>query len=310
MSVRRLAEDSVQPASFRLHAGKCGLGGGHDQEISEGPRAIGGHPAADARAGTGWLGDQGGDREHRRHARHALYPRAGSRDLLHPVPAEAGRHPRPYPGLRHDALHAARRRRADRASASRRSIHEPFHPNESGTLSWEEVECLGACVNAPMVMIFKDTYEDLTPEQLDEIIDRFDAGKGDSVPPGPQIDRIYSAPVPGHLADRREGRAQTKQGRKAKAAKPAAPTTGRAPAAASRSAAVKGGQAEDACCRDQRGGEVPVAGQGGARPEKAASVEAPGFSGAKANLAVESDAGPAKQWMGKLGMLLRVKQKN
>lgn len=43
-------------------------------------------------------------------------------------------------------------------------IHpEPFHTNESGTLSWEEVECQGACVNAPMVMIFKDAYEDLTP---------------------------------------------------------------------------------------------------------------------------------------------------
>ena len=49
----------------------------------------------------------------------------------------------------------------------------------TGTLSWEEVECLGACVNAPMVMIFKDTYEDLTPERLAEIIDLFEAGKGD-----------------------------------------------------------------------------------------------------------------------------------
>ena len=51
--------------------------------------------------------------------------------------------------------------------------HEQFHTNADGTLSWEEVECLGACVNAPMVMIFKDTYEDLTPERLDEIIDQF-----------------------------------------------------------------------------------------------------------------------------------------
>src|SRR5690606_32066434 len=41
------------------------------------------------------------------------------------------------------------------------------HPHElsaDGDFSWEEVECLGACVNAPMVQIFKDTYEDLTPE--------------------------------------------------------------------------------------------------------------------------------------------------
>ncbi|KOF22222.1 NADH dehydrogenase [Ensifer adhaerens] len=75
--------------------------------------------------------------------------------------------------------------------------HDPFTLNESGTLSWEEVECQGACVNAPMVMIFKDTYEDLTPEQLEQIIDRFDAGKGAEVATGPQIDRVFSAPEGG-----------------------------------------------------------------------------------------------------------------
>ncbi|HEV7321831.1 MAG TPA: NADH-quinone oxidoreductase subunit E [Ensifer sp.] len=75
--------------------------------------------------------------------------------------------------------------------------HDPFTLNEGGTLSWEEVECQGACVNAPMVMIFKDTFEDLTPEQLEQIIDRFEAGKGAEVTPGPQIDRIYSAPEGG-----------------------------------------------------------------------------------------------------------------
>jgi NADH-quinone oxidoreductase subunit E len=75
--------------------------------------------------------------------------------------------------------------------------HDQFHANADGTLSWEEVECLGACVNAPMVMIFKDTYEDLTPERLGEIIDAFEAGKGDTVKPGPQTDRFYSAPISG-----------------------------------------------------------------------------------------------------------------
>jgi len=75
--------------------------------------------------------------------------------------------------------------------------HDPLHTNESGTLSWEEVECQGACVNAPMVVIFKDTYEDLTPIQLEYIIDRFEAGKGGDVTPGPQIDRVYSAPAGG-----------------------------------------------------------------------------------------------------------------
>jgi len=67
--------------------------------------------------------------------------------------------------------------------------HEPHHLNEDGTLSWEEVECAGACVNAPMVAIFHDTYEDLTPDRLEEIIDAFQAGKGDTIKPGTQIDR-------------------------------------------------------------------------------------------------------------------------
>ena len=80
----------------------------------------------------------------------------------------------------------------------RSKIHyEQFHTNKEGTLSWEEVECLGACVNAPMVMIFKDTYEDLTPERLAVIIDAFEMGMGDTIPVGPQTDRYFSAPASG-----------------------------------------------------------------------------------------------------------------
>ncbi len=75
--------------------------------------------------------------------------------------------------------------------------HDPLELNADGTLSWEEVECQGACVNAPMVMIFKDSYEDLTPTQLEHIIDRFQAGKGADITPGPQVDRVYSAPAGG-----------------------------------------------------------------------------------------------------------------
>lgn len=73
----------------------------------------------------------------------------------------------------------------------------PFATNKDGTMSWEEVECLGACANAPMVMIFKDTYEDLTPERLEEIIDAFETGKGDTVPVGPQNGRKTSEPITG-----------------------------------------------------------------------------------------------------------------
>lgn len=86
----------------------------------------------------------------------------------------------------------------DLINVCKKRIHaEPLHLNESGTLSWEEVECQGACVNAPMIMIFKDSYEDLTAAQLEDIIERFDAGQGATVTPGPQIDRIFSAPIGG-----------------------------------------------------------------------------------------------------------------
>jgi NADH-quinone oxidoreductase subunit E len=64
-----------------------------------------------------------------------------------------------------------------------------------GAFSWVEVECLGACVNAPMVQINADYYEDLTPETLTRIINDFSAGR--TPEPGPQVDRINSAPIGG-----------------------------------------------------------------------------------------------------------------
>jgi len=94
-----------------------------------------------------------------------------------------------------------------------------FERNADGTLSWEEVECQGACVNAPMVVIGKDTYEDLTPTRLEEIIDAFAAGKGHEIQTGPQIDRVFSAPEGGLtslLSD--EAKAKSVAGKTAKAA--------------------------------------------------------------------------------------------
>lgn len=113
---------------------------------------------------------------------------------------------------------------------------EQFALNEEGTLSWEEVECQGTCVNAPMVMIFKDTYEDLTPERLEEIIDAFESGKGDTVKPGPQIDRVYSAPAGGLTT--LNGNAVGKPTRKP-AAKKATPAKKAAPAAKRAAPAAK-----------------------------------------------------------------------
>jgi NADH-quinone oxidoreductase subunit E len=76
-----------------------------------------------------------------------------------------------------------------------RIYHDPFHVSNDGNFSWEEVECLGACVNAPMVLIWKDTYEDLTKESFGRVLDGF--ATGNPPKPGPQIDRQFSAPVGG-----------------------------------------------------------------------------------------------------------------
>ncbi|MFD1158263.1 NADH-quinone oxidoreductase subunit E [Roseovarius aestuarii] len=72
---------------------------------------------------------------------------------------------------------------------------KPHTLSGDGKFSWEEVECLGACANAPMAQIGKDYYEDLTAARLAEIIDELAAGK---VPvPGPQNGRYASEPKAG-----------------------------------------------------------------------------------------------------------------
>jgi NADH-quinone oxidoreductase subunit E len=76
-----------------------------------------------------------------------------------------------------------------------RMIGEENEVTADGTFSWVEVECLGACVNAPMVQINADYYEDLTPEIFTRIINDFSNGR--TPKPGPQIDRQNSAPVGG-----------------------------------------------------------------------------------------------------------------
>jgi len=71
----------------------------------------------------------------------------------------------------------------------------PHELSGDGKFSWEEVECLGACSNAPMAQIGKDYYENLTAERLGEIIDEMAAGR---VPtPGPQNGRYAAEPLSG-----------------------------------------------------------------------------------------------------------------
>ena len=77
----------------------------------------------------------------------------------------------------------------------RKLIGEPGHVTGDGLFSWTEVECLGACVNAPVAQINKDYYEDLTPESLTWILENLKAGR--CVEPGPQNGRQASAPLGG-----------------------------------------------------------------------------------------------------------------
>jgi NADH-quinone oxidoreductase subunit E len=68
-------------------------------------------------------------------------------------------------------------------------------PSKDGLFSWEEVECVGACVNAPVVAIDDYYYEDLTPPALEALMDKLASGQ--TIEPGSAINRIAAAPEGG-----------------------------------------------------------------------------------------------------------------
>ena len=72
-------------------------------------------------------------------------------------------------------------------------IGDQSHVTADGMFSWLEVECLGACCNAPMVQINDDYYEDLTPDLLVKLLDDLAAGR--AVKAGPQNGRRASEPA-------------------------------------------------------------------------------------------------------------------
>ena len=69
------------------------------------------------------------------------------------------------------------------------------HTTEDGLFTLTEVECLGACANAPMVQINDDNYEDLTADSMTAILDGLT--RGETPKPGPQVDRQTSCPEGG-----------------------------------------------------------------------------------------------------------------
>lgn len=97
----------------------------------------------------------------------------------------------------------------DLVGVCKEMINEKPHALSSdGKFSWEEVECLGACANAPMAQIGKDYYEDLTVAKLKEILT--DLGDGKVPVPGPQNGRYAAEPLKGltSLTEYDSGRTQ------------------------------------------------------------------------------------------------------
>ena len=85
---------------------------------------------------------------------------------------------------------------------------KPHVVSADGKFSWEEVECLGSCANAPMAQIGKDYYEDLTAARFTQLLDELAAGQ---VPvPGPQNGRYAAEPLKGltSLKDYDSGKTQ------------------------------------------------------------------------------------------------------
>ncbi|MBV7379107.1 NADH-quinone oxidoreductase subunit E [Maritimibacter dapengensis] len=87
------------------------------------------------------------------------------------------------------------------AIAKEKIAPNPHQLSDDGKFSWEEVECLGSCSNAPMAQVGKDYYEDLTTESFGDLIDRL--GKGEVPVPGPQNGR-YAAEPEGGLTSLKE----------------------------------------------------------------------------------------------------------
>lgn len=81
------------------------------------------------------------------------------------------------------------------AVCKKQIAERPHAISKDGKFSWMEVECLGACVNAPMLQIGKDFYEDLDGPATEKILDAF--RRGEHPRPGPQSGRRSSEPIGG-----------------------------------------------------------------------------------------------------------------
>ncbi len=83
----------------------------------------------------------------------------------------------------------------DLKTVCKKRIGEKHAVSADGIFSWEEVECLGACVNAPVIAIDDYYHEDLTPDALEALMDKL--ARGEKIEPGSAIARQTSAPEGG-----------------------------------------------------------------------------------------------------------------
>src|SRR5262245_3666617 len=83
----------------------------------------------------------------------------------------------------------------DLKAVCRKRIGDKHAVSADGLFSWEEVECLGACVNAPVIAIDDYYHEDLSPDALEKLMDKL--ARGESIEPGSALKRQTSAPEGG-----------------------------------------------------------------------------------------------------------------
>lgn len=105
--------------------------------------------------------------------------------------APVGRHHLQVCGTTPCALRGAE----DLKKVCKSRIGDKHAVSPDGLFSWEEVECLGACVNAPVAAIDDYYHEDLTPEALEALMDKI--ARGEKIEPGSAAGRQTSAPAGG-----------------------------------------------------------------------------------------------------------------
>ena len=194
MAVRRLAPPDLQPKEFAFTAENLAWAKDADRQISGRPAGLGGDPAAVARAGAG---------ARLAAAEAAIAHVADLLDMAHIRVLEVATFYTMFNlepvGQFHVQLCGTTPCMLRGAEELIKRLHErigeQLHVTADGKFSWIEVECLGACVNAPVAQINYDYYEDLTAGELRPLLDDLAAGK--EAKPGPQVERQLSAPPGG-----------------------------------------------------------------------------------------------------------------